>query len=105
MAVMGSTLMMLLMILCGLGVGIVLVASPSESSFVAACLSLSSTPLVVKFLTPASSGQDEDSKNVVIRTFFKKVATIIWIYKGYSLCRMMLACKLNDGQSLRKYQE
>ena len=48
---MGSSLMMFVMVLCGLVVGVVLKASANESAFVAACLSLSSTPLVVKFLT------------------------------------------------------
>ncbi len=53
--------MMISMVLCGLGVGQLLQAKPNESAFVAACLSLSSTPLVVKFLTPHSESHGEES--------------------------------------------
>ncbi len=53
--------MMMSMVLCGLAVGHLLQAKPNESAFVASCLSLSSTPLVVKFLTPHSESQGEES--------------------------------------------
>ena len=43
-----------LLIVCGLFLGSVLHVSWRESVFVSACLSLSSTPLVVKFLTPGN---------------------------------------------------
>nr|XP_002739865.1 PREDICTED: transmembrane and coiled-coil domain-containing protein 3-like [Saccoglossus kowalevskii] len=49
-AVFGSVAMTILMMVCGLMFGYMLKIIPSQSVFVAACLSLSSTPLVVKFL-------------------------------------------------------
>ena len=52
--------MMFLMTLCGLIVGGFLKADPAESAFVAASLSLSSTPIVVNFLNP--SNQQGDGK-------------------------------------------
>lgn len=49
-SVVGSFGMMSIMVLCGLVVSTFLATSTfSESAFIAACFSLSSTPLVVKF--------------------------------------------------------
>ena len=50
MATLGSTLSMAAMILLGVLFGHVIDTSLNESAFIAACLSLSSTPLVVRFL-------------------------------------------------------
>ncbi|KAI8489684.1 Transmembrane and coiled-coil domains-containing protein 3 [Branchiostoma belcheri] len=60
-AVLGSLAMMLLMVLCGILWGIPLAISWKQSVFVSACLSLSSTPLVVRFLsTSARSDHKHD---------------------------------------------
>ncbi|XP_019617032.1 PREDICTED: transmembrane and coiled-coil domain-containing protein 3-like [Branchiostoma belcheri] len=53
-AVLGSLAMMLLMVLCGILWGIPLAISWKQSVFVSACLSLSSTPLVVRFLSTSA---------------------------------------------------
>ncbi len=58
---MGSSMMMGMMIVIGVGIGLIVGAPPNESTFVASCLSLSSTPLVVRFLTPERDSQAEDS--------------------------------------------
>ena len=62
----GTLSMMVLMVLGGLGLGAALKASPSESMFVAACLSLSSTPLVVRFLSPPSDAPASEGTLTVL---------------------------------------
>ena len=52
-SVLGTLLMTSLLIVCGVMLGSSLSVSWRESVFVSACLSLSSTPLVVKFLSPS----------------------------------------------------
>ncbi|XP_070539001.1 transmembrane and coiled-coil domain-containing protein 3-like isoform X2 [Ptychodera flava] len=68
-AVFGSGAMTILMMLFGLIWGYSLHIIPSQSVFVAACLSLSSTPLVVKFLgsqeKDASQGEGEYSTTLL----------------------------------------
>ncbi|ELT97777.1 hypothetical protein CAPTEDRAFT_161515 [Capitella teleta] len=59
-ATLGSGAMMSLMVALGLILGRLWSASGSESVFVAACLSLSSTPLVIKFLTSSSDVKEEN---------------------------------------------
>ena len=58
-AVIGCSLVTGLMIACGVGIGAVVGAGPHESSFVSACFSLSSTPLIVRFLSPGSGKKEE----------------------------------------------
>ena len=58
-AVVGTSCMLLAMVLGGLGIGLMWGVSARESAFVAACVSLSSTPLVVKFLNTGGDPQDE----------------------------------------------
>ncbi|XP_023932678.1 transmembrane and coiled-coil domain-containing protein 3 [Lingula anatina] len=50
-ATIGCTMMMSVMVIAGIVVGLQLKSTINESAFVSACLSLSSTPLVVKFLS------------------------------------------------------
>ena len=57
----GGSLMMILMVVAELGISFLLNSKPTEGAFVAACLSLSSTPLVVKFLSPSQETNGEDS--------------------------------------------
>lgn len=64
MAVLGSVGIMVAMVLGGIGLGAAMSTPVGESVFVAACLSLSSTPLVVKFLSPASEKQDDEGSIV-----------------------------------------
>ncbi|XP_064638404.1 transmembrane and coiled-coil domain-containing protein 3-like isoform X2 [Lineus longissimus] len=56
-ATVGSFLMMALTILFGVLIGHCIKSTPNESAFISACLSLSSTPLVVKFI---GNGKDEE---------------------------------------------
>ncbi|XP_078694441.1 transmembrane and coiled-coil domain-containing protein 3-like isoform X4 [Branchiostoma floridae x Branchiostoma belcheri] len=66
-AVLGSLAMMLLMVLCGILWGIPLAISWKQSVFVSACLSLSSTPLVVRFLsTSARSDHKHDDPDTSV---------------------------------------
>ena len=58
-AVFGSSAMSVAMIVFGIIFGSVLNIIPKQSAFVAACLSLSSTPLVVKFL---GAGNQKEKK-------------------------------------------
>ena len=62
--------MMLLTVLCGLGLSFLLKSKPTEGAFVAACLSLSSTPLVVKFLSPSGDSNADDSMFYTIFTHY-----------------------------------
>ncbi|XP_071951694.1 transmembrane and coiled-coil domain-containing protein 3-like [Antedon mediterranea] len=63
-AVFGSMSMTMLMVLFGLVCGYFLHIAPSQSTFIAACLSLSSTPLVVKFLgSTHKHGKAEDKED------------------------------------------
>ncbi|CAH1244985.1 Hypp7414 [Branchiostoma lanceolatum] len=68
-AVLGSLAMMLLMVLCGILWGFPLDISWKQSVFVSACLSLSSTPLVVRFLSTSARSDhkhdDPDTSDVV----------------------------------------
>lgn len=59
-ALIGSVAMSVLMMVYGVVFGFVLHIIPRQSAFVAACLSLSSTPLVVKFLSTSSSSNRRD---------------------------------------------
>lgn len=59
-AVGGSSLIMVLMIVFGIFWGTCFGILPRQSAFVAACLSLSSTPLVAKFVE--SKGGDSSAK-------------------------------------------
>ncbi|XP_078613423.1 transmembrane and coiled-coil domain-containing protein 3-like isoform X2 [Branchiostoma floridae x Branchiostoma japonicum] len=66
-AVLGSLAMMLLMVLCGILWGYPLNISWKQSVFVSACLSLSSTPLVVRFLsTSARSDHKHDDPDTSV---------------------------------------
>ncbi|XP_066267281.1 transmembrane and coiled-coil domain-containing protein 3-like isoform X2 [Branchiostoma lanceolatum] len=66
-AVLGSLAMMLLMVLCGILWGFPLDISWKQSVFVSACLSLSSTPLVVRFLsTSARSDHKHDDPDTSV---------------------------------------
>ncbi|XP_071798584.1 transmembrane and coiled-coil domain-containing protein 3-like [Asterias amurensis] len=60
-AVFGSITMTVVMVVFGIFFGFVLDIIPSESAFIAACLSLSSTPLVVKFLSVGHPKADKES--------------------------------------------
>lgn len=62
-AVGGSSLIMVLMIVFGIFWGYCFGILPRQSAFVAACLSLSSTPLVAKFVE--SKGGDSSAKGNV----------------------------------------
>ncbi|XP_078613418.1 transmembrane and coiled-coil domain-containing protein 3-like isoform X1 [Branchiostoma floridae x Branchiostoma japonicum] len=68
-AVLGSLAMMLLMVLCGILWGYPLNISWKQSVFVSACLSLSSTPLVVRFLSTSARSDhkhdDPDTSDIV----------------------------------------
>ena len=68
MAVGGSSLIMALMIVFGIFWGICFGILPRQSAFVAACLSLSSTPLVAKFVE--SKNKDTSSKGSVFGNNF-----------------------------------
>ena len=62
--------------MCGLCIGTVLGSGPHESAFVSACFSLSSTPLIARFLSTGSSGQEDgnnnsDKYNDIVFIFFK----------------------------------
>eukprot|EP00057_Strongylocentrotus_purpuratus_P024166 XP_011678640.1 PREDICTED: transmembrane and coiled-coil domain-containing protein 3 [Strongylocentrotus purpuratus] len=62
-ALTGSVAMSVLMIVYGILFGYALHIIPRQSAFIAACLSLSSTPLVVKFLSTSSNstrGRDKE---------------------------------------------
>ncbi|XP_038050623.1 transmembrane and coiled-coil domain-containing protein 3-like isoform X3 [Patiria miniata] len=59
-AVFGSISMTVIMIAFGIFFGYILSIIPSESAFIAACMSLSSTPLVVKFLSVGHSKDDKE---------------------------------------------
>uniref|UniRef100_A0A8C5LY17 Transmembrane and coiled-coil domains 3 n=1 Tax=Leptobrachium leishanense TaxID=445787 RepID=A0A8C5LY17_9ANUR len=58
-AVQGPCLMTVLMIACGLLWGHLLQIRPTQSVFISTCLSLSSTPLVSRFLSGGSRGDKE----------------------------------------------
>ena len=51
MAIYGSTFIMITVVLCGIVWGLFFGIPARPSSFVAACLCLSSTPLVAKFIS------------------------------------------------------
>ena len=59
-AVFGSSAMSVAMIVFGIIFGSVLNIIPKQSAFVAACLSLSSTPLVVKFLGAGNQKKEKE---------------------------------------------
>ncbi|XP_061891529.1 transmembrane and coiled-coil domain-containing protein 3 [Entelurus aequoreus] len=55
----GSLYLCLLMVVCGLLGGQALCIRPAQTVFISTCLSLSSTPLVSRFLSGASKGEKE----------------------------------------------
>ncbi|XP_071483990.1 transmembrane and coiled-coil domain-containing protein 3-like [Diadema antillarum] len=59
-ALTGSIAMSVLMIVYGILFGSALHIIPRQSAFIAACLSLSSTPLVVKFLSTSTGRKEKD---------------------------------------------
>ncbi|XP_063966947.1 transmembrane and coiled-coil domain-containing protein 3-like isoform X1 [Lytechinus pictus] len=59
-ALIGSVAMSVLMIIYGILFGFALHIIPRQSAFIAACLSLSSTPLVVKFLSSNSARREKE---------------------------------------------
>ena len=69
-AVLGSILMMVAMVLGGLGLGLIVHAQLNESAFVSACLSLSSTPLIIKFLTPVTDNPNDEGEHRQVLTMF-----------------------------------
>ena len=68
MAVGGSTLMMSSMIVIGILWGLFFSIRPQQSLFVAACLSLSSTPLVSKFVD--NRNEDETLKGTCNESYY-----------------------------------
>ncbi|XP_022093459.1 transmembrane and coiled-coil domain-containing protein 3-like isoform X1 [Acanthaster planci] len=76
-AVFGSIAMTVIMIVFGVVFGYIVNIIPGESAFIAACLSLSSTPLVVKFL---GVGHPKDDKDIATDTSeFEYSSTLLGI--------------------------
>lgn len=108
MAVGGSSLIMALMIVFGIFWGICFGILPRQSAFVAACLSLSSTPLVAKFVE--SKNRDTSSKgsvfgnNFMVRLLRFILSLVCASQKSDVRCQTLYSQSLGNSVSLPSWQ-
>ena len=96
-AVGGSSLIMVLMIVFGIFWGTCFGILPRQSAFVAACLSLSSTPLVAKFVE--SKGGDSSVKGNAPVNNYSKASLEAWtkcVFKPIWIARTVVLFPYHD---------